>query len=339
MTSRDRYEAAARAQRAMPAPQRAFDLDVVLHAASLAASSHNTQPWVFQRRGCAVAIQPDFSRRCPVVDPDDSHLFKSLGCAAENARIAAAVQHHSTALALDPPSGTLHLRFSATSAPLPEAALHAQIPERQCTRSAYDPEPVALEAIEALTACGSADATIHAVVAPGKRQAIAGLVRQGNLAQIADPAFFRELLAWLRFNPGEALAAGDGLSNLATGKPSLPGWLGRLLLRFILTPKSQAAADDRLLATSPLLLAIVTPGDARADWVAAGRAYQRAALTATALGLRHAFINQPIEVRVLCPALMGVLGVAGHPSLLMRLGRAAPMPSSLRRPMADVMRG
>ena len=52
--------------------------------AVLAASSHNTQPWIFSLARDAVSIAPDWSRRCPVVDPDDHHLFASLGCAAEN---------------------------------------------------------------------------------------------------------------------------------------------------------------------------------------------------------------------------------------------------------------
>jgi len=46
------------------------------------------------RRNTAVAdrpgILPDLARRTPVVDPDDHHLFVSLGCAAENFLIAAA---------------------------------------------------------------------------------------------------------------------------------------------------------------------------------------------------------------------------------------------------------
>jgi hypothetical protein len=32
---------------------------------------------------------PDLSRRCPAVDPDDHHLYASLGCAAENLLLAA----------------------------------------------------------------------------------------------------------------------------------------------------------------------------------------------------------------------------------------------------------
>jgi hypothetical protein len=52
--------------------------------ATLAANSHNTQPWTFKISDGNITIAPDFSRRCPAVDPDDHHLFVSLGCATEN---------------------------------------------------------------------------------------------------------------------------------------------------------------------------------------------------------------------------------------------------------------
>ncbi len=52
--------------------------------ATLAPSSHNTQCWKFRLGDQSVSILPDYQRRCPRVDPDDHHLFVSLGCAAEN---------------------------------------------------------------------------------------------------------------------------------------------------------------------------------------------------------------------------------------------------------------
>ena len=58
--------------------------------ATLAANSHNTQPWRFALDGSTIVIQPDLSRRTPAVDPDDHHLWVSLGCAAENLVLAAA---------------------------------------------------------------------------------------------------------------------------------------------------------------------------------------------------------------------------------------------------------
>src|ERR1700730_7685852 len=52
--------------------------------ATLAPSSHNTQCWKFALQERVISIVPDLLRRCPAVDPDDHHLFVSLGCAAEN---------------------------------------------------------------------------------------------------------------------------------------------------------------------------------------------------------------------------------------------------------------
>lgn len=59
-------------------------LHELVRYATLAPSSHNTQCWKFALQERRISIVPDFSRRCPAVDPDDHHLFVSLGCAAEN---------------------------------------------------------------------------------------------------------------------------------------------------------------------------------------------------------------------------------------------------------------
>jgi hypothetical protein len=60
------------------------DLRDLVRQATLAASSHNTQPWKFRLGERSITILSDFSRRTPIVDPDDHHLFVSLGCATEN---------------------------------------------------------------------------------------------------------------------------------------------------------------------------------------------------------------------------------------------------------------
>jgi len=62
--------------------RRALQHEFVRYA-TLAPSSHNTQCWRFRLERDRITIQPDFSRRCPAVDPDDHHLFVSLGCATE----------------------------------------------------------------------------------------------------------------------------------------------------------------------------------------------------------------------------------------------------------------
>ena len=47
----------------------------LIHAATLAASGHNTQPWLFAIKGNTIEIHPDYARRLPIVDPRDSEAL------------------------------------------------------------------------------------------------------------------------------------------------------------------------------------------------------------------------------------------------------------------------
>ncbi len=75
-----------------------------------------------------------------------------------------------------------------------------------------------------------------------------------------------------------------------------------------------------------------------AHWVAVGQAMQRLALEATALGLKHAFVNQPVEVAQLRPELAALVGETGlRPDLVIRFGYGPQMPFSLRGPVEAVL--
>jgi hypothetical protein len=69
-----------------------------------------------------------------------------------------------------------------------------------------------------------------------------------------------------------------------------------------------------------------------------GQPFQRFALKATALGLRHAHVNQPVEVPAVRQKLARWLGAPDtRPDVVVRFGYAAPLPMSLRRPVAMVL--
>ena len=90
------------------------DFHAMVEYASKAPSGHNTQPWFFTLGADAITITPDFSKRLPVVDPDDRELFISLGCAAENLRIAASHYGYATTTAV---SGQAQLPSASTNSP------------------------------------------------------------------------------------------------------------------------------------------------------------------------------------------------------------------------------
>lgn len=105
--------------------------------AMLAPSSHNTQCWKFRIGEGAVSIFPDFQRRCPVVDPDDHHLFVSLGCAAENF-IQAAAANGFQGTATFNAAGDESVNIALEPVKSIVSPLFEVIPFRQSTRGEYD---------------------------------------------------------------------------------------------------------------------------------------------------------------------------------------------------------
>ena len=82
----------------------------------------------------------------------------------------------------------------------------------------------------------------------------------------------------------------------------------------------------------------VSAVDDKTHWIEAGRCYERFARQATALGIRNAMLNQAVEVPAMRQQLAGFLGLnGGRPNLVVRFGRGAVMPQSLRRDLSAVL--
>ncbi|MGB9143018.1 MAG: nitroreductase family protein [Aestuariivirga sp.] len=312
-------------------------IDFIRHA-TLAASGHNTQPWRFKIGDGRIDILPDLSRRTPVVDPDDHHLFVSLGCAAENLALAARARGRPGELRFEPANDG-SVVFAFNTGPEDDSALSKAIPHRQSSRADYDGRAVSAADLRTLAEAGAA-AGVDLVLITDRPQIdrVRDLVLAGNSAQMADAAYVRELKSWLRFSPREAMLAGDGLFGASSGNPILPSWVGRQVFDWVFKVEAENEKYARQLASSAGLAVFVGQGDDRENWVLVGRACQRFALQATALGLKHAFINQPVEVPTLRPDLAALVGLPGRrPDIVMRFGYGPPLPFSSRRPVETVL--
>jgi nitroreductase len=336
MSSMSSYSAAVAATRA--ALKQVPDARDFVRYAILAANNHNAQPWRFHVRQNQIDISPDMSRRLPVVDPDDHHLFASLGCAAANMELAAGARGRAGELTFDPKDGG-SIRFSFGTGHDARSPLFDAIPKRQSTRADYDGRAVSASDLK-LLAGASATPGVDLVMMIDRLQMdrVRDLVLDGNSAQMADPAFVREMKHWLRFNAREALRSGDGLFTVTSGNPTLPTWVGRTMLGFVFKASTENDKYARQIASSAGVAVFVGRKDDPEHWVLAGRACQRFALQATALGLKHAFINQPVEVSRLRPELAALVGLPGRrPDLVMRFGYGPELPFSTRRPVEAVL--
>jgi nitroreductase len=336
MGSLQDYEAAVATTRA--ALRQTPQIREFVRFATLAASGHNTQPWRFRLGAHRIDILPDFARRTPVVDPEDHHLFASLGCAAENLALAAAARGQPGELHFDP-SHDGAVAFDFSNGPASGSALFEAIPKRQSSRTEYDGKPVSNADQQTLADAATIPGVdLFLITDRMQINRIRDLVIAGNTAQIGDRAFMDELKTWLRFAPRDAVARGDGLFSASSGSPILPAWLGPRIFEWVFKAAAENDKYARQIASSPGIAVFAAQKADREHWVLAGRACQRFALQATALGMKCAFINQPVEVARLRPELATLIGVPGRrPDLVLRYGYGPSLPYSARRPVEETI--
>ena len=312
--------------------------------ATLAPSSHNTQCWKFRIEDNAITLLPDLARRTPAVDPDDHHLYVSLGCAAENLVQAALANGLPGDVRFDPDSaggGAIKVVLDPTKAV--SSPLYLAIPERQCTRPEYDAKPVSTEELHLLEQAGTGKGVrVMLLTEKTALESVLAYVVKGNTAQMNDPAFVEELKSWIRFGSDEAVKTGDGLYSGTSGNPSVPRWIGSPLFGMFFRPKGENDKYAKHLRSSAGVAIFVSDANDKTHWVEAGRCYERFALQATALGIRNAMLNQPVEVSRLRPQFATAMGIGGgggssRPDLVVRFGRGPEMTKSLRRDLRAVL--
>ena len=335
------YEAVADDVR-RPVAQNAPDLLELVRLATLAPSGHNTQPWKFRLAPGRIELYPDKTRHLAAVDPDDRELWISLGSALENLLIAAehfGYRPEVTYQLAGTPADHIAVALEKTGAvPASRAGLFEAIRTRQCTRRTYDGRPVPTQGLDQLAAAATGAGVAPVLFTGPAMEPVLEYVKAGNAHQMTDDKFKTELVHWVRFNDREALASRDGLLGRAAGNPSVPRWVGQLFSGTSLNAKTQDATDERNVRSSAGLLLFTSQRNDPAAWLETGRAYERFALLATALGLKNSFINQPCEVPELRAQVQSHLSMdCAFPQLLARFGYGPAMPRSLRQPVSEVL--
>lgn len=317
-----------------PLTELAVKRELVRYA-TLAASSHNTQCWKFGIEAQLISIMPDWSRQCPAVDPDNHHLFVSLGCATENLIYAAQAfgKHGNVRFDTDSVKVTLEPSKAVVS------PLFNAIPKRQCTRSEYDGRALSNDDLKSLESAGRGNGVnVLLITEKEKVEKVLEYVVQGNTAQMNDRAFVEELKSWIRFSDDEVVSKGDGLFSGSSGNPVVPRWLGVRLLSLFFTAKSENDKYAKRIRSSAGIAVFVSERNDKEHWVETGRCYERFALQATALGIKNTFLNQPVEVLALRPQFASYLGIGDRrPDLVVRFGYGSETPRSLRRPLDQVI--
>jgi nitroreductase len=307
-----------------------------------APSSHNSQPWRFRLDGeGGIELFADRTRALPVVDPEDRELTISCGAALGHLEDAArGFGLRATVTPEAPGPGEDRLaRIAVVSDAPPEAAERARlaaIPARRTNRGPYAAEPLPDGLADQMAEQAAAFGVSLRAAGAEAREAAAELAAEGDRRQFADPAFRRELAAWVH---SWRLGSRDGMTSAGFGVPDVLAPAARLALRSFDMGGGVAAADAaRIREGAPGLWLLATPGDAAPDWLATGRALSRLTLELTARGLSASYLNPPVERAELRPQLAEAFGTRDRPQLLLRIGRATePAPATPRRPVSELL--
>lgn len=313
----------------------------IVRDAVKAPSGHNTQPWLFSRDGNTVIIKPDFSRALPVADPDHHELYISLGCAAENAVIAANHYGFRPELRITGKNKTAFIKIELTENSSDDSAdLYHQIPFRQSTRCAYDEKEIPQADLEILKKGVAAEGIqIHFLTREQDKEKLMPLVCGAIDDQLRNPEFKHELIRWMRFSEKEAIQKGDGLWTACSGIPATGRVLGTMAMRYLINPRIESKRWRSLIEKSAGFALFTATENNPDHWIRTGRTFQRFALTATSLGIKHSHVNMPCQVLPARRRLAETFGQKGEiPLLLIRFGYSARMPYAYRRRIHQVLK-
>ncbi len=281
----------------------------VLAYAILAPHSHNLQSWLVDLRTPGeIVLRVDLERLLPETDPQSRQIVMSQGTFLELIDLAARERGHRAEVMLFPEGAfsadQVDNRPVARIRLVPDAAvvkdpLFAQIHRRHTNRNAYDPaRPAPAAAWAAMTAAVKPHPIRFGFVGP---EDAASIERHRRLAseawriEMVTPRTILESYHWLRIGASEIAAHRDGLSITS---PMLVA-----MDRLGLFDRTKAPAPDALATTSQLkdfdakiattvgFLWMVSDGNERVTQIAAGRAYARVQLAATA----HGVVMQPLQ--------------------------------------------
>jgi hypothetical protein len=301
--------------------------------ATLAPSSHNTQPWRFVATESCIEIWADRQRALQFNDPHHRELTISCGCALLNLRIAAEERGLRAYAKLIPNSDRVDLlasiSFSRLTDDYTRVNLADAIDKRHTYRRRYLSTPVAQsDIIELAQQAALEHAQLHHFADAKDRNHVESLVVQADTLQWSDPSWRKELALWVR-----SRKEGEGFTV-----PTLVLPIVRGAVRNIDPSNLVAKQEPDLAQASPILLMIATETDTVIDWLIAGQALQRVLLAAAVRGLQASYLNQAIQIQTTRPKVATLVVEGCCPQVLFRLGTPAlNVEATPRRELADTM--
>jgi hypothetical protein len=323
--------------------------------ALLAPSPHNLQSWLVDlSRDGEVLLFVDGERLLPQTDPLSRQILIGQGCFLEILSMAAAAEGWRTETQLFSAGPwtverpVARVIFSRLPTPSIDPLL-VEVPRRRTVKGRFEPRPLDVAHGNALKAGVDLHGLRLSIVdEPARMARLRAIAIAGSELEMNTPRTHKESIDVVRIGAAEIAAHRDGI---AIKGPMI--WmlrqLGLMTPDKAMTPGTMAwsSGRDYILAgyaSAPAFGWLASRGNDRATQIAAGRAWVRLQLAASALGVSLQPHSQTLqeypEMAALRAAMRAETGVADDETLQMffRLGYAADPGPSPRRAFDSFVR-
>ncbi len=284
----------------------------LVRAAILAASPHNTQPWLFKVTNSSIGLHIDTSRNVGALDPYLREEHIGMGCALENLMLAAAANGYQATVRLFPgklgpipvnPKMELLAHVDLATGKREASELCDAIPRRHTNRAAYNPQkPLPPGFIDALGRLPGDESNVKVFLftADADRKKIMEISSAANSEIYSDPEVVRGSDRWIRINWSEVQKFRDGLSIDAFGLPPIATGIAKMMPLWMLKwagSRGPKNGYSKLMLSAPVIgIIAVRDRYEREHCLLAGRIWQRAHLLATAHGIAGRPCNESVEM-------------------------------------------
>ena len=284
----------------------------LVRAAILAASPHNTQPWLFKVSDSAIELHIDTRRNVGALDPFLREEHIGIGCALENLLLAAAANGFTATTKTIPgklgpipaePKPQLLARVELAAGKREESELYRAIPHRHTNRAEYDtPRGIPADFVDSLShlALNGADRKVFLFTGETERKKIVDASSAANAELYSDAAVQAGSEAWVRLKWSEVQKYRDGLTIDAFGLPPIATAAAKMMTPGMLAwaaSRSEKNGYAHLMLSAPLIgMIAVRDRYDQEQCLGAGRIWQRLHLLATARGLGGRPCNELVEM-------------------------------------------
>ncbi len=323
--------------------------------ALLAPNPHNLQSWAVDLSvPGTITLFVDRQRLLPHTDPYSRQILIGHGCFLEILSMAAAADGWRADIALFPEGewtldkAVARVVFTKLAAPSRDP-LFAEVPRRRTVKTKFEARPLEGTHKAALIAA-HATSGLPLVIAddPGRVDRLRALAVAGSELEMNTARTHKESIDVVRIGGAEIAAHRDGISLKGPMIWALRQ-VGAMTRQNAMTPGTMAwnGGRDYALAgyaSAPAFGWIASAGNTRPTQIAAGRAWVRLQLAATALGVSLQPHSQTLqeysEMADLMAAMRKETGVGAGETLQMffRLGYAPDPGPSPRRALASFVR-